>query len=71
MMVGTGPTVCSSWYTIVDPSYFITEERWQGLQRVKKGRFSHKNGMDPGNKNPMQIVARRTATQNMTVGLCA
>ncbi|NML22129.1 isoaspartyl peptidase/L-asparaginase [Pseudoflavitalea sp. G-6-1-2] len=35
--------------TIVDPSYFYTEDRWQGLQRVKK-QDSMKTELDHGNK---------------------
>jgi beta-aspartyl-peptidase (threonine type) len=35
--------------SIVDPSYFYTEDRWKGLQRVKK-QDSSKTELDHGNK---------------------
>lgn len=38
MMIGKGAEIFAKeqGITVVDPSYFFTEERWQGLQKVKK-----------------------------------
>lgn len=51
MMIGTGAErfAASQGIAIVDPSYFYTDERWQGLQRVKK-EDSLKTELDRGNK---------------------
>ena len=51
MMVGTGAEkfAAQQGITIVPPSYFHTEDRWQGWQRVKR-EDSLKTELDHGNK---------------------
>ncbi len=51
MMVGSGAEQFAAQHgiTIVDPSYFYTEERWKALQRVKK-EDSLKTELDHGSK---------------------
>lgn len=51
MMIGKGAERFAALQgcTVVDPSYFYTEDRWQGLQRVKK-EDADKTDLDHGSK---------------------
>lgn len=72
MMVGPGAEVFAkqAGLTIVDPSYFYTKERWDGLQNAIK-EDSTKTVLDHGNKKSMKMGVLNKDYKFGTVGAVA
>lgn len=72
MLVGKGAEQFAGQQGIelVDPSYFFTEERWQGLQRVKR-EDSLKTELDHGSKKKTTLVDLNPDKKFGTVGAVA
>lgn len=72
MMVGPGAEVFAkqAGLTIVDPSYFYTKERWEGLQKAIK-EDSTKAVLDHGNKKSMKLGTINKDYKFGTVGAVA
>lgn len=72
MMVGEGAEKFAkeAGLTIVDPSYFRTEERWQGLQKAIR-EDSTKSVLDHGNKQSALMGIKNRDNKFGTVGAVA
>lgn len=72
MMVGQGAEAFAkeAGITLVDPSYFRTEERWQGLQRAIK-EDSTKSVLDHGSKKAALMGIKNRDNKFGTVGAVA
>jgi beta-aspartyl-peptidase (threonine type) len=72
MMVGAGAEAFArqSGLTLVDPSYFYTKERWEGLQKAIK-EDSTKAVLDHGNKKSMKLGILNKDNKFGTVGAVA
>lgn len=72
MMVGPGAEAFAkqAGLTIVDPSYFRTKERWEGLQKAIK-QDSTKAVLDHGNKKSMKLGTINRDYKFGTVGAVA
>ncbi|MNK13727.1 Isoaspartyl peptidase precursor [compost metagenome] len=72
MMVGPGAELFAkqAGLTIVDPSYFYTKERWEGLQKAIK-EDSTKAVLDHGNKKSMKLGTINKDYKFGTVGAVA
>lgn len=72
MMVGPGAELFAKQVglTIVDPSYFYTKERWEGLQKAIK-EDSTKAVLDHGNKKSMKLGILNKDYKFGTVGAVA
>lgn len=72
MMVGPGAEAFAkqAGLTIVDPKYFYTEERWQGLENAIK-EDSVKAVLDHGNKKSMKLGTLNRDYKFGTVGAVA
>jgi len=72
MMVGQGAEKFAkeAGLTIVDPSYFRTEERWQGLQKAIK-EDSTKSVLDHGSKKAVLLGIKNRDNKFGTVGAVA
>lgn len=72
MMVGRGAEIFAkqAGMEIVDPSYFYTKERWDGLQKAIK-EDSTKSVLDHGNKKSMKLGTINKDYKFGTVGAVA
>lgn len=72
MMIGKGAEVFAKQVglTIVDPSYFYTKERWEGLQKAL-AEDSVKAVLDHGNKKSMKLGTTNKDYKFGTVGTVA
>lgn len=72
MMIGPGAEVFAkqAGLTIVDPSYFYTKERWEGLQKAIK-EDSTKAVLDHGSKKSMKLGTINKDYKFGTVGAVA